>query len=260
MLHNRLTGIGVLVTRPAHQAGYLIARISELGGQPWLFPVLEISDSENRQSLLDLVARFDDFDLAIFVSPNAVEKTMPLIQANRIWPAHTHIAVVGAGSARILERYGITDVIVPDDGSDSEALLRMPQLQSMQGRRVVIFRGNGGRKLLGDTLRQRGASVEYAECYRRCKPEADPLSLLQHWCKNGIQAVIVTSSEGLDNLFDMIGETGQQLLKNTVLFTAHDRIVRKAKERGIIKIYRTPVGDEGTMQGLLKYFNDMQSH
>lgn len=253
----QLKGKGVLVTRPLHQAGNLAARIRELGGEPWLFPVLEIADSENKQPLLDLLARLDKFDLAVFVSPNAVEKVMPLVLANRSWPRHVLVATVGRGSALVLERYGITGVIFPEEGSDSEALLRAPRLQAMQGRRVVIFRGNDGRKLLGDTLRDRGARVEYIECYRRCKPEIDPLPLLKHWRDGGIQAVIISSSEGLDNLFDMIGETGQQLLKATPLLTAHERIERKAAGMGVETTYRTPPGDEGTVQGLLEYFEKM---
>ena len=254
---NRLAGKSILITRPLHQAGNLVTRVRELGGEPWLFPVLEISDSENKQPLLDLIAELDKFDLAVFVSPNAVEKVIPLVQINRSWPQHVLVATVGKGSARVLERYGITNVIVPEEGSDSEALLRMPQLQIMQGRYVVIFRGNDGRRLLGDTLRKRGASVEYVECYRRHKPEANPLPLLEHWCDNGIQAVIISSSEGLDNLFDMIGETGQQLLKATPVFTAHERIEHKARMLGIRKICRTPLGDEETVQGMLEYFEKM---
>ncbi|ABI59294.1 uroporphyrinogen-III synthase [Nitrosomonas eutropha] len=260
MALDRLAGKSILITRPLHQAGNLAARIKGLGGEPWLFPVLEISDSENKQPLLDMIARLDDFDLAVFVSPNAVERVMPLVHAERRWPEHVRVATVGKGSARALEHHGIPAVIVPEDGSDSEALLRVPQLQIMQGKRIIIFRGNGGRKLLGDTLRDRGASVDYVECYRRHRPEVDPLPLLKYWHDNGIQAVVISSSEGLDNLFDMIGKTGQQLLRATAVFTAHDRIECKARELGIRKIYRTPLGDEGTVQGLLEYFEKIQSH
>jgi uroporphyrinogen-III synthase len=256
----QLTGVGVLITRPVHQAGDLATRISELGGTPWLFPVLEISDIEIKQPLLDLIARLDSFDLAIFVSPNAVEKSIPLILGCRSWPVDLNAATVGSGSARLLRQYGISKIVVPSDGSDSEALLRMPQLQQVQGKHIVIFRGNEGRKLLGNTLRQRGAEVEHAECYRRHKPENDPSPLLEQLRRNKIQAVIVTSSEGLDNLFDMIGETGQQLLRSSTLFTAHARIAQKAKDLGIAKVCRTPAGDDGTVQGLLEYFNDNQSH
>ena len=81
-----LAGINVLVTRPAHQAGGLADRIRTAGGNPILFPVLEILDVTNQRPLLELIDRIDEFDLAIFVSPNAVNKAMSLIRAKRSLP------------------------------------------------------------------------------------------------------------------------------------------------------------------------------
>lgn len=248
-------GLGVLVTRPQHQAGYLVDKIAELGGVPWLFPVMEIADIEDKKPLLDLIARLDRFDMAIFVSPNAVDKAMTLIQQHGFWPPQLIAATVGQGSANQLRSHGVETIIVPDDGSDSEALLRMPSLQRVADKHVVIFRGEEGRKLLGDTLSERGASVEYAACYRRSKPLMDIAPLLAGWHDHKIQAVIMTSSEGLGNLFDMLGETDQQLLRTTPLFTAHDRIAQKAKELGVVTIRHTPDGDDGIIQGLLSYFD-----
>ncbi len=250
-----LGGVGVLITRPQHQAGYLADKISELGGAPWLFPVMEITDINDKKPLLDLIARLDSFDLAIFVSPNAVDKAMVLIKQHGFWPPHLIAATVGQGSANKLRSYGIEAVVTPEDGTDSEALLRVPSLQQVAGKHVVIFRGEEGRKLLGDTLCVRGADVEYVACYRRSKPLTDIVPLLTGWRDQKIQAVIMTSSEGLDNLFDMLGETGQQLLRVTPLFTAHDRIAQKAKELGVVTIRHTPDGDNGIIQGLLSYFN-----
>jgi uroporphyrinogen-III synthase len=54
-----------------------------------------------------------------------------------------------------------------------------------QGKRVIIFRGEGGRELLGETLKQRGAAVEYVSCYRRARPQLDPAPLLKLWEKAG---------------------------------------------------------------------------
>ena len=85
---------------------------------------------------------------------------MQLISKQRILPFHLRFAAVGKGSADALKHYGINEVLVPVEHFDSEALLQQEQLQNMIGKRVVIFRGNGGRGVLGDTLMQRGAFLE----------------------------------------------------------------------------------------------------
>ena len=78
-----------------------------------------------------------------------------------------------------------------------------------QGKRVVVFRGDGGRELLADELTARGALVEYATCYRRARPGLDPAPLLAAWAARRVShAVTVTSSEGLRNLCEMVGRRG----------------------------------------------------
>lgn len=245
-----LQGLGVLVTRPAHQAANFARLISEAGGEPILFPVLEILDSSDQTALLATLSRLDDFDLAIFISPNAVNKAMNLILARRTWPAGLTVAAVGKGSRRELLRYGVDKVLVPENRFDSEGLLALPALQDVRGRRVVIFRGEGGRELLGDTLVARGASLEYAECYRRGKPVLDAAPLLHRWARGEIHAVTVTSSESLHNLFDLLGKLGQQWLKKTPVFVPHDRIAALANRLGMENVIVTAEGDEGMFAGL----------
>jgi uroporphyrinogen-III synthase len=249
-----LAGIHVLVTRPAHQARELADRVRAAGGDPILFPVLEILDTTNQRPLLDLIERLDEFDLAIFVSPNAVRKAMNRIGERRTLPARLKIAAVGQGTARELGNFGVNEVIAPTIRFDSEALLDTPELTQVEGKHVVIFRGDGGRELLGETLLKRGASVEYAECYRRTRPDMDIVPLLLAWASGKINAITITSSEGLRNLCDMIGEAGQAPLKKTPLFASHERIVQAARKLGFIQVILTPAGDEGLMEGLLNYF------
>lgn len=249
-----LTGINILVTRPAHQAGDLAARIRAAGGAPILFPVLEILDTEDQRPLLDLLARLDEFDLAIFISPNAVNKTMSLIRAKRTLPPKLKVAAVGQGTTRELRNFGVDEVIAPTWRFDSEALLDMDDLQQVKGKRVVVFRGDSGRELLGDELLKRGAVLEYAECYRRVKPNTDTASLLSAWANNEMNAITITSSEGLRNLFDMVGESGQVWLKKTPLFVSHERIVHAASKLGLTQVILTAAGEEGLLQGLSNYF------
>lgn len=245
-----LAGLGILVTRPAHQAEHLSNLIRQAGGAPILFPALEIVDIPDLQPLQGMIARLDQFDLAIFISPNAVNKAMNLIRAQRKLPTHLQIAAIGKGSAKVLAQFEVKDVISPKQGFDSEALLALPELNAVTDKRIVIFRGDGGREVLGDLLVQRGAQVEYAECYRRIKPQVDNGKLLYLWARNELNAITVTSSEVLRNLYDLVGKLGQQWLKKTPVFVPHERIAEAARELGLQQVYVTDVGDEGMVAGI----------
>jgi uroporphyrinogen-III synthase len=249
-----LKGKSIVVTRPAHQAQAFARLVTGAGGRAILFPAIEIRDIEDPGPFVRLVDRLDEFDLAVFVSPNAVERAMSLISARRKLPRRLQVATVGGGSVRALERFGVTGILAPQGRSDSEALAELPALAAVSGRRVVIFRGAGGREALAETLRARGATVEYAECYRRVRPEFDAAPLLEAWARKGVDAVTVTSSEGLRNFADMIGPAGRERLPATPLFVPHPRIAEAAHELGVRKVIVTGPGDDGMLTGLTAYF------
>lgn len=241
MATNALQGVGVLVTRPQHQAEPLCALLQTQGANPIVFPVLEITDAEDQASLLAIIDQLERFDIAIFISANAVSKAMNLIQGRRELPAALQLAAVGKSSARALERHGHAVDIVPAQRFDSEALLAMPALTDVAGKRIVIFRGDGGRELLADTLQQRGAEVVYAECYRRIKPEADTGDLLSRWARGNITVVVLTSAEGMRNLFDMLGDQGQPWLRKTPMVVMSERMRALALELGVSAEVLVPV-------------------
>ena len=250
-----LAGRHIVVTRPADQAGHLAAAIASAGGAAVLFPVLAIHAIDDPRPLLEIAARLDDFDLAVFVSPNAVNQALAILAGQRRWPARLRVATMGQTSERELARFGISDVIAPRGRFDSEALLELPQMREMAGKRVVVFRGDGGRDLLGDTLTRRGATVEYVACYRRARPELDSAPLLELWARHQLDAIIVTSSEGLRNLVIMLGDSGQTMLRNTPLFVPHARIIEEARALRLQRVVPTAPGDEGLLAGLVEYFS-----
>lgn len=251
-----LEGRHIVITRPAGQAAHLAEALADLGAKPVLFPVLAIFDVEDTRPLQEAAIRLDGFDWACFVSPNAVEKSLSVVLSKRPWPKHLRAATVGKSSEQALARFGVVDVVAPRDRFDSEALLDLPDLQNVAGKRVVIFRGDGGRELLGDTLRQRGAEVEYVACYRRAKPDLDPAPLLKLWNEGRLDAVTVTSSEGLRNLVEMVGKLGQTWLKKTPLFVPHQRIAGVARALGCHDVILTGPGDDGLLAGLVEHFCD----
>lgn len=244
-----LAGRTVLVTRPPHQAAALAEAIRSAGGDVFVFPALDI-EAVPVSELDESLAWLAEADIVIFISPNAVQFGMAAIGALSAAP---RIFAVGPGTARALGALGIRDVITPD-GQDSDALLALPPLQDVAGRRMVIVRGVGGRPVLADTLRARGAEVHYLECYRRVRPQADAAPLLARWQTGGIDAVTVTSAETLHNLAAMLGEAGAPLLAGTPLFAPHEKIAEAARRFGVAQVIATPGGDAGLVDGLVNWF------
>jgi uroporphyrinogen-III synthase len=244
-----LNGLKIVVTRPRDQAAQLTARIEQAGGVPLLFPLLEITAIHDTGALYEQISRLAQFDLAIFISPNAVHYGIAAIRAVGELPQKIKIATVGQGSAKTLRELGIANVLAPTERFDSEGLLALPELQDIAGWRVIIFRGDGGRELLGDTLKARAATVEYAACYQRSKPQQGPDKLLSP----RPDAITVTSSEALGYLWQMLDGTAKEFFRDTTLFVPHPRIAELAKKQGWQQVQLTGSGDEGLLSALKEW-------
>jgi len=227
-----LSGVTVVVTRPAHQAAALCESIEASGGTALRFPVIEILPCADADSLKTQLKHLDNFQLAIFISANAVTSTIEFLEAGYSWPADLAIAAVGQATAKAISKNGLTVTYVSPEPYNSEALLSLPELQTLHGKRVIILRGNGGRELLGDTLRARGAEVEYAECYQRAIPETDMSALFQLWDEGYSMPIVVTSNEALNNLYSMVGPKYQQSLSESPLIVVSQRAADLAEELG----------------------------
>jgi uroporphyrinogen-III synthase len=251
-----LAGRRILVTRPRELAQELATLIRAAGGEPLLYPALEIRDAADPAPARALLARLREFDLAVFVSPSAVRKAMELAEgraqpvgpagpAEQVWPAGLRVAAIGAGTRRELEQRGFRDVIAPAGQEDSEALLALPELAG--ARRVAIFRGEGGREVLGDALAARGARVEYAACYRRARPAAAAAPA------GRIDAICVSSGEALRNLVALLG---RERVGQASLFVPNARVAGIARELGLREPVLAGPGDAQMLAALVAYFGD----
>jgi uroporphyrinogen-III synthase len=249
-----LSGRAILVTRPEHQAGELAQRIEAAGGEAVRFPALEIVAVKPPADLVR--ARLTPADRVIFISPNAARIGLELVRASGArLPAR--VIAVGGGTARALREGGVTDVVVPSGAAqDSEAVLALSCLDDVAGERIVIVRGVGGRELLAEALRARGATVDYLECYRRQRPRADAAPLLARWAGGGIDAVTAASSETLAHLATLLGAAGAARLAHTPLFVPHAKIAAAARRMGIDTVTVTAGGDAGLVEGLINWFQN----
>jgi uroporphyrinogen-III synthase len=244
-----LAGLGILVTRPARQAGLFAQKIAAIGAAPVIFPAIAILPPADPGQLARAHANLPTYDFAVFVSANAVEYGVPDARA---WPPAIAVFAPGPGTAEALAALGIAGARVPTTTFDSEGLLALPELVAPRGKRIVIFRGEGGREQLGDALRARGATVDYVACYRRAAPASGAQGLAEAFRAGRVDAVTITSSEGLDNLWTLADEATRSAWWNRPTFVPHPRIAEHARGLGLA-VVETAGSDAGIIAGLIEW-------
>ena len=230
-----LAGLGVVVTRSAAQAGPMVERFEALGARVVRLPLLAIEPPLDLEAARAMVRAAATCDLAVFVSTNAVDHGLALLRETCGGvPAGMRLAAIGLATAQALQAQARAPDLVPAGGFDSESLLALEELQAerVQGRRVVIFRGNGGREKLSATLRARGAEVLYAEVYRRARPPVDAEALRTLGEAGRIDAVVVTSGESLEHLFEAFPRPPHHWLDRAALVVPSARIGQAARRHG----------------------------
>jgi uroporphyrinogen-III synthase len=227
-----LSGITVLVTRPAAQAAALARAIEDRGGAAFLFPTIEILPPPEPDIVRGQLARIGEADYAVFVSANAVVQSHALLGPEKI-PERVRLAAVGSATAEALRMQGYREILSPAGRQDSEGIAALPAFAAMRGRRVVILRGaGGGREWLAETLAARGADVHYIECYRRVPTGADPAPLRMALRHGPISVITVTSIETLDALMRVAGEGVRSSLPGLPIICASARIAAHARSLG----------------------------
>jgi len=247
-----LDGLKVLVTRPAGQATSLIETIHAQGGAAHAFPLIEIHPVEHCPETL---ARIGDYELAIFVSRNAVECAWKWLSGSGLVDTEGEslkFAAVGQATAEALEQHGHPADIVPTDRFDSEGLLAMPELGAVAGKRILIIRGQSGREKLAESLRSRGAKVDYAEVYQRL---ATKQALT--FGANDIDVIVITSSEALVTLQQTAMDTDKPWLFDKQLLVLHERIAMRTRELGF-KL-NPVIADQASEVALLDALHSMKS-
>ena len=250
-MHIDLKGKKVLVTRPVEQANNLCDLIEASNGQAIRFPTIEILPPDNSESIHQKLSELSSFDIGIFVSRNAVLKTMQHPGFNMTQLQGLTLIAIGAGTAKQLSEYGIEHVTYAEGKSSSEELLEKVEMQTkcVTNKNIIIFRGQGGREYLAKTLKSRGAKVEYIEVYKRDCPNYDRSVLEQIWLDGGPEIIIVTSSESLQNLFHMLSSEQRELIIQKQLITVGVRIAELASELGFIR--QALVAEHANDKGIL---------
>jgi uroporphyrinogen-III synthase len=256
-----LENIKVLVTRPKQQAGNLCKLIESLGGTAIRFPVIEINQSNNQQLAKNILDDIGQYDIGIFISRNAVEWTLKLLGDKTSTLENLNLISIGTATTAALKN-SISRTVITNSGTNSESLLESEALnaEAVSGKNIIIFRGQGGRELLATTLRQRGAKVDFAEVYRRDCPQYDSDFINKIWTSNIPDVVIVTSNNGLENLFSLVNNEQRNLLLGKQLVVMGRRMLNFSVDFGFAKtpIFTEESDDEGILKLIVKWARSKQ--
>lgn len=268
-----LKGVNVLLTRPALQAVSLSKRIEALGGTVLSLPLLEIDPIEDKTSIERVKTKImglDQYDLALFISTNAASLGLDWI--SQYWPqlpVGLQAYAVGPSTAEVLQDLP-WPVHYSSTGVTSEHLLELPGLQDMRGKRVALFRGQGGRELLADTLRERGARVDYIELYQRREPSYDREEALVRMRSKQINVAVITSVQILESFLRLLGlsvagaDAAQEardkadpallsLLQSLCIVVPSRRVQEQALGAGFSRVIQASgADDESILEGLAR--------
>jgi len=249
-----LRGRYIAVTRPQDQAVKLSTLIEAAGGEVIPFPLISIAPLDDDGAFQAQLEKLPACQWAIFISTNAVQYGLPaLLKRFGHVPENLRFAAIGPATAAELKKFGIDDTLTPNDRFDSESLLALPEMHNVASNNIMIFRGIGGREVLAETLRQRGAQVTFAECYRRTNPQSDLRLLNTYRQQNKLDAIVVTSSEAMRHLLQMAADC--DWLTEVALCVNHERVAELPKEKGLRVAAAGASGDEAMLDCLIRTFS-----
>ncbi|MBC2384401.1 uroporphyrinogen-III synthase [Pseudomonas sp. WS 5106] len=224
----------VLLTRPAEESTALAASLSDAGIFSSSLPLLDIQPLAVTPEQQAIFRNLGRYCAVIVVSKPAARLAMQ--QLDQPWPQLPWFSV-GAATAQVLAEHGL-NVHYPQTGDDSEALLQLPALReavARPGARVLILRGEGGRELLAQRLREQGASVDYLELYRRFLPAYEAGVLTQRIQLERLNGVVVSSGQGFLHLQTLAGADWPQVAQ-LPLFVPSPRVQEMAQAAGAEKV------------------------
>ncbi|WP_165856229.1 uroporphyrinogen-III synthase [Marinobacter sp. JSM 1782161] len=242
-----LAGRRILIGRPEPEGERLARELQAAGARTYCLPLLErraLPDTPERRTLIQSL---DLYQHVIAVSPGAAREFLRYAEDWwPQWPVGLNWYGVGQGTADVLRAAGLR-VRIPATGYSSEHLLALASLARPAGDKVLIAKGRGGRELLGETLRERGARVDNMVLYERVCPDYDSETLREALQTFDPDAIVVLSGETLNNLIALGKNNDDNLMRRNLLVPVA-RVADTAREQGFERVH---VPEQLTAEGLI---------
>lgn len=225
----RPTGCYVISLRPVGGHDTVRRAAAALGARtialsPWRIVPLE--DDNARAALQRSLAA----PKVVFTSPAAVAAAAALQPLRR--RAGQDWVAVGAGTAHALRRAGVDAVEAPAR-MDSEGLLALPALRTVDGLDVGLVTAPGGRGVIAATLAARGARLLRANVYERRPVAPAPRAVAALRALDAPAWLLLSSGEALEHVLATLPDDALARLREARVVAASERLAELARGHGL---------------------------
>lgn len=189
---------------------------------------------------------WQEIDIVIAVSAHAVHYGLNL--ALSLLPQKTLFFAIGSETANKMNTN--QSIIVPPR-YNSESLLELPLLQKLKGEKIALFKGQGGRTLLPQTLQKRGGILYTIDCYERQPLTIDLTKQLRFWQTHQVDQLILSSLSSLHAFLDQVPKEWQDWLNQLTWIVTSARLEDALRQLGFNKIKRAEQFSVSAIQSVL---------
>jgi len=253
-----LFGQRVLVTRARSQASELVAKIDELGGEAYEFPVIETKipdDALKVEAIRASLDRAEMYDWVVLTSVNGVEVFFRWLQRLRIDIRRFHrakFAAVGPKTSETLAAYGIIADLLPES-YQAEGLAEALDALLQPGQKALLPRGDLAREVLPEAMAARGVEATVVDIYDTVLSVPNDFWLPEMLANGEVHVITFTSSSTVVNLLEALRRLGlpnpAEALKNIEIACIGPITARTAEENGLNV---TIVPEKSTIDGMVE--------
>ncbi|TVY04045.1 uroporphyrinogen-III C-methyltransferase [Cohnella terricola] len=257
-----LFGQRILVTRARSQASELAAKIDELGGEAYEFPVIETrlpSTKEAESAIEQALGAAESYDWVMLTSINGVDCFFRWLDRFGIDIRRFHrakFAAVGPKTAEALASRGVRADLLPESFR-AEGLLDSLSGVIAEGQTALLPRGDLARKILPEELKIRGVKTVEIDVYDTVLSVPEDRWLPEMLERGEIHTVTFTSSSTVTNLLEALRRLGvrnpAEALKSCEIACIGPVTAKTAEANGL---KATIVPDTYTIDGLVEALAD----
>jgi uroporphyrinogen-III synthase len=222
---NRPKKIALISTRPQKTNVQLSDELKNSEIKLLSFPLTEIHRLNNYQIFDGVIENIKTYQHIIFISTNAVHFFLERVKKLSLQiPKNLIFSSIGPTTKLLLQKKLSVDVHFPIKTFDSEHLLKEKIYNNVEGQKILIIRGEGGRETLKNALEEKGGIVNYGECYVRKYVDIDLIQLKNDLVNYHHQFILFSSTNSAKHFIDQLHNIETGWLQNIKIIVNHKKI------------------------------------